>query len=74
MTINYSDLLSSEQKKAILEQRLQQFAAEAWQHQMNRDLATRTGNADGIEQANQALTILEEAINLHQEELAKLAE
>jgi len=72
MAIDYAGLLSDEQKKSILEQRLTQFAAEAYQHDINKQVATASNNEEGIKQATDALAILESAINIHQEELAKL--
>jgi len=72
MAIDYTGLLSDEQKKSILEQRLTQFAAEAYQHDINKQVATASNNEEGIKQATDALAILESAINIHQEELAKL--
>ena len=72
MAIDYSTLLTDEQKRSILEQRLQQFAAEAWQHQINKQVAGATGNTDGAAQADAALEILDAAITVHQTELAAL--
>jgi len=72
MAIDYSGLLTSEQKKNILEQRLTQFAAEAYQHDINKQVATASNNEEGIKQANDALAILETAMTIHQEELANL--
>jgi hypothetical protein len=72
MALDYSSLLSDEQKKSILEQRLTQFAAEAYQHDINKQVATASNNEEGIKQATDALAILESAMNIHQEELAKL--
>jgi len=70
--MDYSTLLTTEQKKAILEQRIAQFATEAYQHDLNKKLAN--GNEDAVTAAENALTILEAAITLHQEELTKLGE
>jgi hypothetical protein len=72
MAIDYTGLLSDEQKKSILEQRLTQFAAEAYQHDINKQVATASNNEEGIKQATDALAILESAMTIHQEELAKL--
>ena len=72
MAIDYAGLLSDEQKKSILEQRLTQFASEAFQHDINKDVATASNNEEGIKQATEALAILETAITVHQTELAKL--
>lgn len=70
MAIDYSTYLTDEQKRSILQQRLTQFAAEAWQHQINKQVAG--GNAEAVEQADAALAVLDEAIAVHEAELAKL--
>lgn len=72
MAIDYSSLLTSEQKKSILEQRLTQFAAEAYQHEINKQVASAAGNTDGVKAADEALAVLDAAIKVHQEELAKV--
>lgn len=72
MAIDYSSLLNDEQKKNILSQRLQQFAAEAYQHGLNKTVAQSAGNEDGVKAADEAIAILDKAIQVHQEELAKL--
>ena len=73
MAIDYSSLLSEEQKKSILEQRLTQFAAEAYQHEINKKVAADAGNTEGVSQADAALAVLDSAISVHQAEIAKLA-
>lgn len=70
--MDYASLLTTEQKKAILEQRIAQFASEAYQHEINK--MTAGDNAEVIEAANSALAILDNAIKIHQEELAKLGD
>ena len=70
MTIDYSALLTNDQKKSILEQRIAQFASEAYQHTLNKTVAG--DNAEAVAAADQALAILENAIAVHQDELAKL--
>jgi hypothetical protein len=72
MTIDYSSLLTDEQKRSILEQRLAQFSSEAYQHSLNAQVAQATNDQTGIDNANEALAILDTAITVHQEELAKL--
>jgi len=74
MALDYSSLLTDEQKKSILEQRLTQFAAEAYQHDINKQVASSAGNAEGVAQAEAALEALEAAIAVHQAELGKIAE
>lgn len=70
--MDYSALLTDEQKRSILEQRIGQFAAEAWQHTINKQIAG--DNAEALEAADAALAILDNAIKIHQDELAKLGE
>ena len=70
--MDYSALLTNEQKKAILEQRIQQFASEAYQHEINKKMAR--DNQEVIQSSNDSLAILDNAIKIHQEELAKLGE
>ena len=68
--MDYSALLTDEQKRSILEQRIGQFAAEAWQHTINKQVAG--DNAEAVQAADDALAILDNAIKIHQDELAKL--
>lgn len=68
--MDYASLLTNEQKKSILEQRIAQFAAEAYQHEINKKLAA--DNEEAIKAADDALAILDNAITIHQDEIAKL--
>lgn len=70
--MDYSSLLSTEQKRSILEQRIAQFASEAYQHAINKQVAG--DNAEAVTAADEALAILDNAIKIHQDELAKLGE
>ena len=70
--MDYSALLTDDQKRSILEQRIGQFAAEAWQHTINKQVAG--DNAEAVAAADEALAILDNAIKIHQDELAKLGE
>jgi len=72
MAIDYSGLLTDEQKRSILSQRLTQFAAEAYQHEINLKVAKDADNEEGQKAAEDALVILDSAITVHQAELAKL--
>jgi thiazole synthase ThiGH ThiG subunit len=72
MAIDFAALLTDEQKRSILQQRLAQFASEGYQHEINKTVAQAADNTAGVEAADEALTILEKAIEVHQEELAKL--
>jgi len=60
MAIDYASLLSTEQKRSILEQRLNQFALEAYQHDINRKVAVASNNDEGIKNADDALAILKQ--------------
>ena len=68
--MDYSSLISNDQKRSILEQRITQFALEAYQHTLNKEVAK--DDATAIAAADEALVILDNAIIVHQEELAKL--
>lgn len=70
--MDYSSLLSNEQKRSILEQRIAQFASEAYQHSINKQVAG--DNTEAVTAADEALAILDNAIKIHQDELAKLGE
>lgn len=72
MALDYAALLTADQKKSILDQRIAQFASEAYQHDINKKMATASGNDEGVKAADDALAILESAIKVHQDELAKL--
>lgn len=74
MAINYAALLTSEQKQNILNQRISQFAAEAWQHEMNKQTCEKLGDESGVAASVQALETLEAAINVHQDELKLISE
>lgn len=70
MAIDYAALLTDEQKRGILNNRIAQFAAEAYQHTLNKQTCESLGDTNGVEAADKALAILEAAITTHQAELA----
>ena len=70
--MDYSSLLTNDQKRSIVEQRIAQFASEAYQHTLNKEVAK--DNPEAVAAADEALAILDNAISVHQEELAKLGE
>ena len=70
--MDYSSLLTNDQKRSILEQRIAQFASEAYQHTLNKEVSA--GNPEAVQAADDALAILDNAITVHQEELNKLGE
>jgi hypothetical protein len=72
MAIDYSKYLTNDQKKTLLADRLSQFAAEAYQHSINCQVAKSLGNDEGVKNAEDALAILEAAIDAHEAELKTL--
>ena len=70
MAIDYSGLLSPEQKQALLTERIQQFAAEAYQHQLNKQIAEAIGDTESAKQADYSIATLETAITVYQTEQA----
>lgn len=72
MTIDYSSMLTLDQKRSILQQRISQFAAEAYQHSLNRETCKSLEDLTGVENADKALTLLEKAIEVHTKELESL--
>ena len=49
MTINFSELLSTEQKRNLIENRIAQFAAEGYQHTLNLGAAEKLEDEQLIE-------------------------
>jgi hypothetical protein len=72
MSINFDELLTKEQKRQILEQRIQQFAVEAYQITLNTRLAENNGDEEAKANGETTLTTLESAINLYVAELDSL--
>jgi hypothetical protein len=72
MSIDFDAVLTNEQKAEIIQQRITQFAAEAYQHELNKKTAEKLGSDEQIENINKNLEILESAIEVHKAELAKL--
>ena len=72
MTIKFSEILTPEQQRSILEQRIAQFAAEGYQHELNKKVSENTSNEAGVEESENMIKILSEAINVYQQELELL--
>jgi hypothetical protein len=72
MTLDYNSLLTDEQKRTILQQRISQFAAEAYQHSLNKKTCEGLEDLEGAENAQKSLQILEAAITVHKAELDSL--
>ena len=74
MAIDFAALLTDEQKRTILEQRISQFAVEAYQHSLNKKSAESALSDTELQAADRNLEILESAITVQQEALAELEE
>jgi hypothetical protein len=72
MTVDYNSMLTDEQKRNILQQRISQFAAEAYQHSLNKQTCETLEDSAGIEAAEKSLSILNAALEVHQNELSSL--
>lgn len=73
MAIDFGKYITDEQKKKILQDRLAQFAAEAYQHSINAEVAKMLDNEEGVENAEKSLEILEAAIDAHEAELKAIS-
>lgn len=63
--------LSNDQKRSILETRIQQFESELYQHELNK--ATAEALSASTDEAEAAIAQLNTAIAVHETELAALA-
>jgi hypothetical protein len=72
MTIDYNSMLTDEQKRSILQQRISQFAAEAYQHSLNKQTCVNLEDENGISLADKSLATLNAALEVHQNELNSL--
>jgi hypothetical protein len=72
MAIDFESLLTTEQKIDIIQQRIKQFASEAYQLTLNKKSAETLGREDQIEVIENNLVLLESAISIHQKEVEKL--
>lgn len=71
--MDYSTLLTDDQKREILVGRIQQFASEAYQISLNQKVLTENGGDEVAIANNEAnLATLEKAIQVHQDELNSL--
>lgn len=70
--MDYASLLTTEQKRGLLEGRIQQFASEAYQYTLNLKTAESVGTEEQVDGIKKSIEILESAIKVHQEELSKL--
>lgn len=56
-------------KQQYLEQRIQQLNAEGYAHELNLKTAEALGNTEAVQQAQEAIAIIETAISVAETEL-----
>jgi hypothetical protein len=71
--MDYSTFLTDDQKREVLSGRIQQFAAEAYQHSLNLKVAQANNDANAEAQAESAIATLDNALKVHFEELQSLS-
>lgn len=74
MSVDFGSLLTVEQKQALLQQRIQQFAAEGYQHTLNKQVAESKEDEALATASQEAIDTLSEAIEAYQTELDSLTE
>jgi hypothetical protein len=65
-----SPTLSNQRKQELLEQRIVQFCEEQYLQSLNRKIAVSANITESIEAADQAIVKIDEAIVVHEIELA----
>lgn len=73
MSIDFAAMLTDDQKRQLVESRIQQFASEAYQYSLNLKIAEKSESESQIEAAQKAIAVLEDAIQVHQAELETLS-
>ena len=64
--------VSNEAKQQLLIQRIEQLNLEGYQHELNKKSAEALDNEELVATSNQAITVIESAIAVHEAELAEL--
>lgn len=64
--------MNDDQKRQLMEARLQQFAVEKFGHEMNRTVAVTADDTDGAAAADAAIATLDTVIAVYQAELEAL--
>jgi hypothetical protein len=62
--------IPTEIKEQLIAERLQALNLEGYQHELNKKAAEAVGNAEAVAQADEAITIIKNAITVHEAELA----
>ena len=72
MTVDFASLLPTEERREVLIKRIQQLAAEGYQHYINRLAAQRNNKPELVMEADVAMKELETVIETYQQELNTL--
>jgi hypothetical protein len=62
--------IPTEIKEQLIAERLQALNLEGYQHELNKKAAEAVGNLEAVAQADEAITIIKNAIAIHEQELA----
>ena len=62
--------ISAEVKAQIIAERLAALNLEGYQHELNKKAAEAVGNAEAVAEADEAITIIKNAITVHEQEIA----
>jgi hypothetical protein len=62
--------IPAEIKAQLIAERLQALNLEGYQHELNKKAAEAVGNLEAVAQADEAITIIKNAITVHEAELA----
>jgi hypothetical protein len=62
--------IPTEIKEQLIAERLQALNLEGYQHELNKKAAEAVGNVEAVAQADEAITIIKQAIAVHEAELA----
>ncbi len=76
MSIDFNSLLTVEERKSVVTQRVQQLAVEAYQLTLNLNVlnAQEETNEQALTEINNNLNILEQMITVYKQELDSLSE
>ena len=72
MTVDFSSLLPIDERREVLTKRIQQLAAEGYQHNINRLAAQRNNKPELVTEADTAMRELAVVIETYQQELNTL--
>ena len=61
--------ISPEIKAQLIAERLQALNLEGYQHELNKKAAEAVGNLEAVAQADEAITIIKNAIAVHEQEI-----